>query len=99
MVGRELETAEEYFAGHKINYDNPERGGLDLLDEGEVMDNVVATFKSEKHNHYMAKTIQQKLEEIQRLSGNPNLKISDIVDDNLMQAFLNISRKIREEGR
>lgn len=53
----------------------------------------------EKHNHYMAKTIQQKLEEIQRLSGNPNLKISDIVNDDLMQSFLNISKKIREDGR
>lgn len=48
MTDKKLETAEEYFAGHRIDYDNPDSRGLDLLDEGEVIDNVVNAFRSER---------------------------------------------------
>lgn len=50
------------------------------------------------HNHHMAKVIQQKKEELERMIGR-KLKPSDIVDDDLMQAFLELSRKMREDGR
>lgn len=56
------------------------------------------------HNHHMAKIIQQKKEELERMISKMtgkkvNLKPSDIIDDELMQEFLDLSEQMREEGR
>lgn len=57
-----------------------------------------------KHNFTMAKALQEKLEEIEKMVSKKagkriKLKPSDIVNDDLLQYFLDLSNQIREKGR
>lgn len=56
------------------------------------------------HNHHMAKVIKEKQQELEtmlsKMTGKKvNLKPSDIIDDELIQEFLDLSKQMREEGR
>lgn len=56
------------------------------------------------HNHHMAKVIKQKQQDLEKIlsnmTGRPiKLKPSDIVNDDMLQYFLDLSQKMREDGR
>lgn len=52
-----------------------------------------------KHNHYIAKILKVKLDELRVMTGNKNLKISDVMPDKMLKAYLELSWAIRAQDR